>query len=91
MALIRANAARLSKLPYSRRQLCLRCGMGTMACLLQQVRERPEVLHRKRHSKWGVSTRPFADLTAPLAPGRAGVPARRCPRLSGRGSLGGFA
>lgn len=39
-----ANAARLSKLPYSRRQLCLRCGMETMAYLLQQVKgeEAPE-------------------------------------------------
>ena len=34
--------------------------------------------------------RPLADLTAPLAPGRAGVSARRCPRLSGRGSPPGF-
>lgn len=33
---------------------------------------------------------PFNDLTAPLAPGRAGVPARRCPSLSGRGSPRGF-
>ena len=38
----------------------------------------------------GVATRPLVDLTTPLAPGRAGVPARRCPRLSGRGSPPGF-
>ena len=38
----------------------------------------------------GESTRPLADLTAPLALGVAEVPARRCPRLSGRGSPPGF-
>ena len=32
----------------------------------------------------------FDDLTAPLALGVAEVPARRCPRLSGRGSPRGF-
>lgn len=53
-------------------------------------RETPELLHAKRHPKWGVATRPFNDLTAPLALGVAEVPARRCPRLSGRGSPRGF-
>ncbi len=38
----------------------------------------------------GVAARPLADLTAPLALGVAEVPARRCPRLSGRGSPRGF-
>lgn len=37
-----------------------------------------------------MATRPLADLTAPLAPGVAEVPARRSPRLSGRGSPPGF-
>ena len=53
--------------------------------------ESPMLVKRRRLGReMGVAARPVADLTAPLALGVAEVPARRSPRLSGRGSPRGF-